>query len=346
MKKSGSFSSFTMFSILAGDKHVLSSGESVSGDSPSEVARAVGRFWRETIPLWQAEGRDVAPLLDAGLARLSQSGLWGPENREPSFAMWQEAGEILQAGWLQLRAREKPRGYAGDHEMLGAIYHNRVTDDPLGAKFDRFFLAQAAPLAVRNRMQLVRDQIIERLSFAKRPQKIVVVGSGSGLEIADALRLIKKDCSLAHELLLLDLDPVALEEAEKKLRPHLHGAKLECRAENLVRLPSRLRNAARLANADLLICTGFFDYLDEVSAAEMLSLFWTSLQPGGRALVFNFAPWNPTRAYMEWIGNWYLIYRTRPDLVQLAEAACIPSANYQISSEATGIDLLLQLDKP
>jgi extracellular factor (EF) 3-hydroxypalmitic acid methyl ester biosynthesis protein len=260
--------------------------------------------------------------------------------------MWQEAGEILQTGWLQLRAREKPRGYAGDHEMLGAIYLNRVTDDRLGAGFDRYFLAQAAPQAVRNRMRLVRDQIVQRLSFAKRPQKFVVVGSGSAHEVAEALGIFKNDSELEHEFLLLDLDPVALEEAEKNLRPHLQGAILECRTENLVRLPARPRNAARLAKADMLICTGFFDYLEEGPAAEMLSMFWASLRSGGRGLVFNFAPWNPTRAYMEWIGNWYLIYRTRQDLRRLAEAADIHQSHYQVSAEATGIDLLLQLDKP
>jgi hypothetical protein len=78
----------------------------------------------------------------------------------------------------------------------------------------------------------------------------------------------------------------------------------------------------------------------------MLELFWRSLRTGGRALVFNFAPWNPTRAYMEWIGNWYLLYRTRQDLAMLAERAGVPGDQFTIASEASGIDLLLQIDKP
>src|SRR5689334_5648687 len=96
-----------------------------------EVAREVGIFWKSHLPLWLDLDLDVGALLDRGLVQLSSTNLWGPANREPSQLMWAEAGEILRHGWLELRAREKPRGYAGDHEMLGAIYQNRVTEDPL-----------------------------------------------------------------------------------------------------------------------------------------------------------------------------------------------------------------------
>ncbi len=58
-------------------------------------------------------------------------------------------------------------------------------------------------------------------------------------------------------------------------------------------------------------------------------------------LVGNFAPHNPTRAYMEWIGNWYLIYRTAKQVGKLAVAAAIPPDRFTVSSEPLGIDLFL-----
>lgn len=287
---------------------------------------------------------DVAPLLDRGLSLLAATNCRGAANREHSQIMWQAAGDILQHGWLQLRAREKPRGYAGDHEMLGAIYQSRVTTDPLGVSFDRYFLRQAAPQTVRNRMNLVRSLVANRVS--KASQKIVVIGSGAGLEIAAALQTTLSATRENSEFWLLDLDPAAIELAWRNLGSLVPQQNLHCLAENLVRLPKKQRLLEQLQNADLVICTGFFDYLEEEAAASLLRSFWNILRPSGQAMIFNFAPWNPTRAYMEWIGNWYLIYRTREDLARLAINAEIPANDFEISAESSGVGLLLRVTKP
>ena len=44
---------------------------------------------------------------------------------------------------------------------------------------------------------------------------------------------------------------------------------------------------------------------------------------------------------MEWIGNWYLTYRTGRELQRLAYAAEIPKDRLQVSSEALGVDMFL-----
>lgn len=314
----------------------------ISSSDPFEVARRVGDFWQCQLPAWQQLNLDVAPLLDRGLAELATTSLWGTANREVSNVIWQAAGEILQHGWLQLRAREKPRGYAGDHEMLGAIYQNRVTADPLGIAFDRYFLRQAAPQAVRNRMDLVRDEIF-RIPHSR---KVVVIGSGAGLELGSALQFMALTDRETSEFWLLDLDPAAIASAEANLRSLLPAKSLHCLAENLARLPKKQRLLEQLLGADLVVCTGFFDYLEDDVATSLLRTFWQLLQPGGQALVFNFAPWNPTRAYMEWIGNWYLTYRTRKDLIRLANGAGVSGGAFEVTAEASGIDLLLRLSKP
>jgi len=45
----------------------------------------------------------------------------------------------------------KPRGYAGDYEIIDRIYTGWESSDPALAKWDAFFHAQPAPAAVRNR---------------------------------------------------------------------------------------------------------------------------------------------------------------------------------------------------
>jgi hypothetical protein len=89
------------------------------------------------------------------------------------------------------------------------------------------------------------------------------------------------------------------------------------------------------------MCPGLFDYLPDESAIAMLWLFWERLAEGGVLLVWNFAPHNPTRAYMEWIGNWYLIYRTGTDLERLAVGAGISQDRFCLGSEALGVNLVL-----
>ena len=73
----------------------------------------------------------------------------------------------------------------------------------------------------------------------------------------------------------------------------------------------------------------------------MLRLFAAALRPGGVFYVGNFAPHCTTRAYMEWIGNWYLIYRTADDLRRLAAVSELPAGAMQIVAERTGADLFL-----
>jgi extracellular factor (EF) 3-hydroxypalmitic acid methyl ester biosynthesis protein len=81
--------------------------------------------------------------------------------------------------------------------------------------------------------------------------------------------------------------------------------------------------------------------LDDDVAAAMLRLFWERRSDGGTFLVGNFASHNPTRAYMEWIGNWYLTYREAADLERLAAAAGIPRDRFAVRSERLGVDLFL-----
>jgi hypothetical protein len=140
---------------------------------------------------------------------------------------------------------------------------------------------------------------------------------------------------------LLDLDPNALAAARRRLEPCLPSESLECIRTNLFRLARGTRGAKELRTPDFLVCSGLFDYLDGEAAAALLTLFWRQLADGGILVVGNFAPHNPSRAYMEWIGNWYLNYRTVDDMEQLGAASGIPPDHFRIGCERTGVDLFL-----
>lgn len=291
----------------------------------------------------QARFERVKAALDDCLARLHPLGLVGVDNRLPSSELWNVCGSLLTRGWLQNQARTKPRGYAGDYEMLARIYENRLCDDPLGKMFDRYFQEEAAPRAVRNRMAMMTEWIVE--AARNRAVHVAVVGSAFGLEVRDALAQLEQRQRDRIRVTLLDLDWAAIEHARQKLSGLIAAERLNDVRANLFRLPVREPLAAHLNDTDLLLCPGLFDYFDDATATAMLQTFWQRLAPGGRLAVFQFAPHNPTRAYMEWLGNWYLIYRTERELRKLAIDAGLPESHIELSSEPLGVDLLLRATK-
>jgi SAM-dependent methyltransferase len=217
---------------------------------------------------------------------------------------------------------------------------------PLGRAFDRYFHRQAAAEAVRARTEQVGAALAEhRLASASAPYRVVSVGAGPALDIRQALALLPAERRPALEMTLLDLDPAALRFARRQLAPWCAPEQVICRRENLYRLAHPAKAAALPEECDFLICSGLFDYLPDAPAQELLRLFWRRLRPGGRLLVGNFAPHCPTRAYMEWGGNWYLIYRSAEQLDQLARAAGIPAGQFRIGAERTGVDLFVIADR-
>lgn len=293
-----------------------------------------------------ATDRLVCGALQQALDRLSATGCWGEANRLPSSELWRIAGRWLEVGTLQWRARFKPRGYAGDFEMLEQICTDHVCDHPLGAAFDRFFQAQAAPQAVRNRTALIAEAIARFVRDRDAGSvHVVSVGSGPAIDIQRACLALTPTQRQRLRITLLDLDPAALDHARTRLSPLLDQPQLHLRRENLFRLAQGSRRNAILRGVDFLVCAGLFDYFDEAIAAAMLALYWECLRPAGQAWVFNFAPHNPSRAYMEWIGNWYLTYRTQEQMSDVAAQTEIPPACLTIAAESSGLDLYWQLQR-
>lgn len=277
------------------------------------------------------------------LAALETTGLAGAANRLPSSRIWNLMGDRLALSWLVNRARTKPRGYAGDYELLDRICENRVGEHPLGGALDRFFQRQAAPNAVRARTELIAAAAVEAmLDGAGHRLHWVSVGAGPATDVRWAAAMLPEASRQRLRVTLLDLDPEALDFAREQIARLVPEHNLTTRQVN----PKRLHQIDdALPEADFLACPGLFDYLDDATAALLLSLFWQRVRPGGRLFVGNFAPYHPTRSYMEWIGNWYLIYRTAEQLSRLAAQASIPSDAFSITAERFGVDLFIVAKK-
>jgi extracellular factor (EF) 3-hydroxypalmitic acid methyl ester biosynthesis protein len=289
----------------------------------------------------------VDTALSECLRSLAATGCWGRANQIASNELWRVAESWLHHGWLHHQARFKPRGYAGDFELMNRLWNKQVTDQGLGRYFDQFFQRQAAVEAVRSRAEQTAYVLTsDCLDSDKRTFHVVSVGSGPAIEIELAVRRLPEAIRRRLKVTLLDLDDDALSYCGNRLSEVLAAEQIDCRRENLFRIAKEAEPAEILGEPDFLLCTGLFDYLGTESASALLGVLWRSLAPGGRLLVGNFAPHCPSRAYMEWIGNWYLIYRTVDELRELGLAAGIPPERIQIGAERLGINLFLNAVKP
>ncbi len=89
---------------------------------------------------------------------------------------------------------------------------------------------------------------------------------------------------------------------------------------------------------------GLFDYFVPRIAKAVLNKLYQLLVPGGELLIGNFHVTNPDRYFLEYWGDWYLIYRTEEDLVNLFEQA--PSSNVSVIFDDQGIQMFLHIKKP
>jgi extracellular factor (EF) 3-hydroxypalmitic acid methyl ester biosynthesis protein len=70
---------------------------------------------------------------------------------------------------------------------------------------------------------------------------------------------------------------------------------------------------------DFVYATGLYDYLPLPAAQRLTEILLRMLNPGGRFLLANFLPGIRSAAYMEACLDWWLIYRTKSEFLQVAE---------------------------
>ena len=209
------------------------------------------------------------------------------------------------------RAFEKPRGYAGDAELLDFIYGvEEFWELPemseVGKRIFRYTSMAPAPMGVRARRSFVADQI--DVTCAKNPNaKVLSIAAGHLREahISSAVRRRRFERFVA-----LDADEQSLAEIKE-----CYGEfGVETFAADVRQL---MRGTFDLGKFDLIYSTGLFDYLNEKSAARLVSRTFEMLEPGGELIVANFLPNIHDIGYMDVFMDWRLVYRTRREMMEM-----------------------------
>ena len=248
--------------------------------------------------------------------------------------------QLLHQDPFTYRAFSKPRGYAGDAEMMDFIYGREEQWAPPPAEqigqqvFDYTTLAAAAE-GVRARRAFVASRI-DRLAEERNRPHILSIASGH-LREASLSAAVKR--RRTGRFVALDADAQSAAEVR-----HCYA----CYGVETVTASFRglLVKKGGAGEFDLIYSTGLFDYLNPRIARRLVTSMFRMLRPGGSLIVANFLPGIRDIGYMEAFMDWNLIYRGRGEMVDLTTE--IPESEVKeinlISEDCKNI-LFLQVTK-
>jgi extracellular factor (EF) 3-hydroxypalmitic acid methyl ester biosynthesis protein len=249
------------------------------------------------------------------------------------------------------RAYHKPLGYAGDYLMVDMILRPPCEGPSLFARTMNLWLLRQYPSeAHRNRI----DQLVcwlNRETLRRQVQgqtcRVLSLGCGPAHEIQ---RFIQNG-PLADglDLELLDMNDETLVHVggvmEELKRRHGRRCSIRTRKRSvlgLLRDASRSTATAAGARYDFIYCAGLFDYLTDGACRQLLKVCWDGLAPGGLLVATNVDRSRPFRNMLEFLLDWHLNYRDRKQMLMLVPTE-IPQENQTLSSDATGVNLLLEI---
>lgn len=233
----------------------------------------------------------------------------------------------------------QPYGYAGDFKLIDDVYVNKPTTTGFDRLFDNYALMTAVATAIRNRKEDIKKMI--KSFYAKRKHKkcrIMNLACGPSREIMELIqeKFLNKD--VAH-IDCYDHEPAALEYAKTLIGSTNTFVKYIC--ENAMKLA--LKNIdpgdKKLVKYDLIYSLGLFDYLDYRIASRLVSNLQKLLSDDGQLVIANVREkyQNPSVFFLEWVGDWNLIYRSEVDFKNIFTSAGIGQPNIDIKSEQQGI---------
>lgn len=270
------------------------------------------------------------PQLDAWLSRVHDEVAAGLISPSELSELRSAFGEALSPATLQGLALCKPHGYAGDFEIIDGIYREHVSPKPRFAAWDRYFHQQAATKAVRNRKTYFH-RVLDGHYARRQPLRVLNIASGPGRCMFEWLSANPSTRVSFH---CVEIDPKAIEYASQLNREFL-GQINFARANALKYAPT--------GQFDLIWASGIFDYFANEVFQALLRRLITAVAPGGELVIGNFSTRNPSRPYMEVMGDWMLHHRTAETLGTLARGCEVAADAIHIGSEPEGVNLFLHI---
>ena len=315
-------------------------------EEPEEVRNAVQEAIIKT------EGPDFIKFFDAKLDELYDlvDDFTLEEHRCNHYYFIKQLGNLVLCCPFYKRAILKPRGYPGDSGVMRMIYLNNYQGESTYAKLlHKHGVGHPAGQSVRYRLSLVGRMLNDfqnrsRLS-GRAKVKVLSIASGAAFELQDIIKS-PQDCDKYH-FTLFDQDPIALSEAAeivKKIENKLNTEPKVDFIQGSVRTVFFSRKSRQdWGQFDFIYALGIFDYLASPVAKAVLERLYQYLTPGGEICIGNYHVSNPSKYYMAYFGDWFLIHRTEKEFLGLFQK----NAKNKISLrwDETGSQMFLHVQK-
>lgn len=299
--------------------------------------------------------RPVLPLIDFLFETFEEIAKRIPEEERAPYMhyMRQHLHPLMLSAPFAKNTFTKPRGYAGDFDMVNMIERDGFEGESLFAKIiHRWFVRQPPAEAHRNRIKFMVNCIeteVQRAVRAGRAAGILNFACGPAAEVQ---RFASHSVLANHaEFTLQDLDDHALAYCQSMLLPIFSKRRLDTLAtfqkKSIVQLikDSQAAGTEPRKQYDLVYCAGLFDYLADNVCRQLMDIFYDLVRPGGLLLVTNVNDTNPLRYGMEHLLDWHLIYRNEAEIRALTPEAALPE-NASVLADETGVNLFLKIRKP
>lgn len=332
---------------LSVHKKFFNEQDRILANEPPDVAAAAQDA------LLRTEGRNFFRAFDAQLEALTElvRGFDKEEHERHGFYLRRQAWEYILASEFLKRTNLKPRGYAGDAEMMQMLYENAYDGRYVFNKLlHKHPVESAAAQAVRNRRSLIPQVLRQVLArFDHLPPgafQFLSVASGPAWELQDVFVSPADFERMSCALLDQDDHALACARAQIGRLEAERGGSVGVRYLNdSVRTMLRTRTMAdTFGRYHFVYSMGLFDYLTPPVAQAVLTKLYELVMPGGALLVGNYHVGTPTRFYMAYWMDWVLYYRTEDEFLSLAED--LPGAKASIAFDASGCQMFLKVEKP
>jgi extracellular factor (EF) 3-hydroxypalmitic acid methyl ester biosynthesis protein len=249
------------------------------------------------------------------------------------------------------RFHTKPLGYAGDFVAIENIYNSHEGGSTVVGKIvDRMHLEAQTALAVRNRRQLITNELCKiyqknqtfktNTAFEIVPFQILSIASGPAREIFD---LYKRVDSKRVKTTLVDFDGEALSFCRQWIK--------ECQLQNSVAtLQTSIMNLMVgrtpfvLEPHDVVYSIGVIDYFQDKHVIKLLDYIYDILRPNGKVILGNFHKTNIFKEYMDNVLEWKLIHRNEDDMERLLLQSKFAQKG-RIFFESSGLNMFLEGQK-
>jgi extracellular factor (EF) 3-hydroxypalmitic acid methyl ester biosynthesis protein len=248
------------------------------------------------------------------------------------------------------RAYIKPLGIPGDYEMMNMLYGDHDQGETLFARLiNRYSCGVTAARAVTGRVPYMLGKLnrtLERVLKEKGTVSIISVGCGPAKEVQELIRT--NPMSNRCRVTLIDAEPEALrychariDDLKKATRSRVKFCCLNRSVRRLILDPFYFLDMTE--RQDLIYAVGLFDYLPSHIAKSLIRKLYRSLSEGGVLIIGNLNALNDARYYMEYVAEWFVLYRTPEEMACLVERS--PSSGVSVETNGEGTQLYLVIKK-